>query len=192
MIEETRFWIPGKARYAMLLPVVMAFGGLLGLSDSLELLFIGGPIFGLMIAGGLAMFVGKTFVVVGGSGFQLRPWPRGVGLTETSVRRVGLKALFPRAAVHGVSERSYEWQYWAAVELENGRWVNVRGHYRDVQAAIAACEEMGSILGMAVGEVREGAGPKQDWTWLRVTGLWLLAYGMALAWAVWSVKSGTP
>jgi hypothetical protein len=172
----------------MMLPVLMAFGGLVALADSLDLLFVGGPIFGLMIAGGLAMFLGTTSVEVNKEGFRLRPWPRGVGLAETSVSRAEVVALFPRALVRGVSEWAYEWQYWAAVELSDGRWVNVRGHYRDVQAAMAACREMAALWEMSVGEVREGAGRKGDWTWLRVTGLWLFAYAMAMAWAVWSVS----
>lgn len=109
-------------------------------------------------------------------------------MSETVVRWPEVVAVFPRALVRGVSERAYEWQYWAAVELSDGRWVNVRGHYRDVQAAIAACGEMAVLWGMSVGEVREGTGPKGDWAWLRVTGLWLFAYTMAMAWAVWSVS----
>lgn len=188
MIRETRRWIPGRARYAMLLPVLAAVGGLLSLADSLELLYIGAPIFGLMIAGGLALFWGKTFVEVDGDGFRLRPWPRGVGLAETVVRWSEVVAVFPRALVRGVSERSYEWQYWAAVELRNGRWVNVRGHYQNVQEAIAACGELAQRSGLPVEDIREGVGPKGDWVWLRVTGLWLFAYAMAMAWAVWNVR----
>lgn len=172
----------------MLLPVLTAMGGLLALAYSLDLLFIGGPIFGLMIVGGLVMFLGKTLVEVDGVGFRLRPWPKGAGLVEISVSRAEVVSVFPKALVRGVSERAYEWQYWAAVELSDGRWVNVRGHYRDVQAAIAACGEMAVLWGMSVGEVREGTGPKGDWAWLRVTGLWLFAYTMAMAWAVWSVS----
>lgn len=187
VIQETRLWIPGRARYAVLLPVLAAFGGLLALADSLELLFIGGPIFGLMIFGGLAMFWGKTFVKVDAVGFRLRPRPRGVGLAETVVRWPDVVAVFPRALVRGVSERSFEWQYWAAVELRNGKWVNVRGHYQHVREAIAACGELALQSGLTVGDVREGVGPKGDWGWLRVTGLWLFAYAMAMAWAVWNV-----
>lgn len=156
------------------------------IADNPHDLAAGGPFFLVMAFGLLALITGGTNIEVDESGFRLTPGPLPSGVPSESHTKADVKALFPRYVHESVGKNVYEDRYYATVELNDGRWLNVRGHYSGWEGASAACNEIALLWKLQeIGAGRSGYPPaKRDWATARVLLIWGGAFVAALVWGV--------
>ena len=138
-----------------------------------------------MAYGLLTLITGGTDIEVDEAGFRLKPGPLPSGLPKESHAKTDVRHLFPRHVHESVGKNAYEDRYYAAVELNDGRWLNVRGHYPGWEGASASCKEVALLWGFSeIGAGRSGYPNKRDWTSARVVLIWGGAFVAALVWGV--------
>lgn len=185
MIQERRNWVSTRWRFLFILPALIAGAGLFAISHRSHELLAGGPILLLMIYSVIVLMIGGTRVEVDERGFRLKPGPLPAGVRTEEHTTDVVRHLFPRHIYENVAKNVWEHRYYAAVELANGRWVNVRGHYPDWAKASASCLEIAHLWRLAeVAAGRSGFPNKRDWTAARVVLLWGGAYIVALLWGL--------
>lgn len=161
------------------------------ISDNTHELIAGGPFLLFMAFGFASLIFGGTNIEVDESGFRLRPGPLPSGLPKESHARTEVKHLFPRHVHESVGKNVWEERYYAAVELNDGRWLNVRGHYPGWDGASAACQEIARFWGFQeIAAGRSGYSDKRDWNSARVVLLWGGALIAALVWGLVAEISG--
>lgn len=167
------------------MPLLFVAVAVFAIADNTHELAAGGPFFLVMVAGLLALITGGTDIEVDENGFQLKPGPLPTGVRSESHVKTEVKALFPRHLREGVGKNVWEDRYYAAVELNDGRWLNVRGHYSGWEGASASCNEIALLWTLSeIGAGRSGYPDKRDWVSARVVLIWGGAFVAALVWGV--------
>lgn len=155
------------------------------IADNPHDLAAGGPFFLVMAFGLLALITGGTNTEVDEPGFRLKPGPLPSGVRSESHAKTEVKHLFPRHVRESVGKNVWEDRYYAAVELNDGRWLNVRGHYSDWDGASASCEEIALLWGLPdIAAGRSGYPNKRDWASGRAVFIWGGAFLGALLWGL--------
>ncbi len=191
-IHEQRYWVGAKARYLMLIPMAMSLAGLYACTESKKELLAGTPLLGMLAYGCAVMVWGRFDVRVDNQGFRVAPGPMPTGARAEEHRKEEVKHLFPRHLRESEGRNNIVDNYYAAVELQDGRWVNLRGPYKDWGAASFACKEIAAFWRWPVIEAgRSGfAQGYRDWGGAKVTLLWGVAFIVALLWGAWVEISG--
>ncbi|MCC6538830.1 MAG: hypothetical protein IT162_14845 [Bryobacterales bacterium] len=187
MIAESRPWIDGGWKFALAVPAAMALAGLWAISDNPHELRAGAPMLLLLAYALIAGMLGRTRVEVTEHGFRLTPGPLPAFVRSEQQPREAITQLFPRHIREAVAKNVYEDRYYAAVELAGGRWVNVRGHYRDWAGASQASLEIARLWRLPeIGAGRSGHAAKRDWTAARTVLLWGGAFLAAMLWGLYA------
>ncbi len=175
----------------MILPALVAGVGLWAISDRRHELLAGGPVLGLAVYSIAVAVFGRTDTEVDERGFRLSSGPLPSGVRDESHGTEAIRALFPREIRESVGKGAWENRYYAAVELRDGRWVNVMGPYADWKGASAACLEIGPLWRLPViAAGRVGFPPGRDWAVARIAALWGGAFVAALLWGLAVEVSG--
>ncbi len=192
MIRERRYWGGGRLRYLLLLPMGIGLLGLWACAHSTKNLLAGAPLLGLLIYGCAVLIWGRIEVEVDAAGFRITPGPMPTGVFGEAQGKEAVRHLFPRYLRQLEGKHNWVDNYYAAVELTDGRWLNLRGPYRDWAGASAACLEVARLWGLReVGAGRQGfpAGYRH-WRGAVVVLLWGVGFVAALLWGAWVEVSG--
>ncbi len=185
IIHERRFLVASRARFLFIAPMVVGLAGLYAIHDRPHALMAGGPLLLLLIYGMLVLMTTYREVRLDANGFRVRSGPLLTGLRAAAHNKAEVRQLFPRYVRGGVAKGVVEDRYYAAVELTEGRWVNVRGHYPDWAKASGACAEVARCWGLdEVAAGRQGLPSTRDWTSAIVLLTWGGAFITAMLWAV--------
>ncbi|MBY0374181.1 MAG: hypothetical protein K2Q23_09325 [Bryobacteraceae bacterium] len=187
MIREQRHWVSGRWRFLFLVPALLAALGLYAISGRPQELLAGIAPLGLLLYGMLIFAFGRTRVDIDAQGFRLTPGPLPAFVRREQHTIADIVHLFPRYVRESVGRNAWEDRYYAAVELRDGRWLNVRGHYPDWAAASASCLELARLWQLPeVAGGRRGFPPHRDWTqtstviWWGVLSIAALLWGLAV------------
>lgn len=147
----------------------------------------GGPALCLLGYGLVVGILGHTNVEVHRAGFRVWPGPLPAGVRRASHAKEAVRHLFPRHILESQGKGLAEDRYYAAVELADGRWLNVRGPYSGWAGASASCREVARLWDFPeIAAGRSGfPGGRPDWDSARVVLVWGGAFILALAWGIW-------
>jgi hypothetical protein len=184
-LSERRYFVPSAGRYLFVLPALLGCAGLYALSGRWSDLLIGGPILLLLCYTCAVLIWGRTAIHIHPNGFLLTPGPLPAGLRAEVHAKETVRALFPRHLRESDGGRVARDRYYAAVEIADGRWLNLRGPYPDWACASAAAMEVARLWSLAaVAAGRSGFPPQRDWGAVWVVLFWGGAFAAALAWAI--------
>jgi hypothetical protein len=192
VIREKRYYIRGNWRYLMFLPGALALFGLWASSDSLQGVFAGGPMLGMLAYGSAVLVWGRALHQVSPEGFQVTHGPMPTGAIPEVHGKEEVRHLFPRYLREAEGKNHWVVNYYASVELQDGRWVNVRGPYANWEGASKSCMEIAQLWKLPeVAAGRQGfpAGAR-DWRSAVVVLLWGVGFIVALLWGAWVEISG--
>jgi len=185
-IRERRRWMPVWGAALMGIPATMVVVGLWAIADRPREWMTGGPLLVLMLYSLLVAMVNRTMVDVDERGFRLGYGPLPCAAGGERHAKDAVKELFPRHMRVGVGRGAVEDHYFAAVEVADGRWVNVLGPYADWAGASLGCGRIAPLWGVTqIGAGRQGVPAGwRDWRTARTLLWWLLAYVAAFTWAI--------
>lgn len=176
----------------MLLPMLIGLVGLYACSDSRNGLLAGGPILGLLVYGCAVLVWGRSDVEVDGHGFRILPGPMPTGAFAEVHGKEAVRHLFPRYMREMEGKNNWVDNYYAAVELTDGRWVNMRGPYRDWGGASFACKEVAAFWKFSLIDAGRSGFPSgyRDKRGAVVVLLWGGGFVVAMLWGAWVEISG--
>jgi hypothetical protein len=184
-LSERRYFVRGSGRYLFVVPALFCCVALYALSGRSSELLIGGPILLLLSYACVVLVVGRVEMYIHPGGFRLQPGPLPAGLRAEVHAKETVRALFPRHLREADRGRVARDNYYAAVELSDGRWLNLRGPYFDWAQASAAAMELAHLWSFPeVAAGRSGFPARRDWTAALIVLFWGLAFGAALVWAI--------
>jgi hypothetical protein len=184
MIYERRRLVDKLMAGLLGLPAGMVVVALIVLSDNPHELMAGGPIFAYLIYGWLVFVFNATQVWVDGEGFRMKTGPLPCGMPGVEARKGEVKALFPRQVLV-VEKHTRRLEYYASVELEDGRWVNLLGPHKDWAGASAAAMQVATLWKFAAVDAgRTGRPSGTDWGTLWVLMVWGVGLLAALVWGI--------
>lgn len=191
-IEERRYWLGGRWRYCMLFPLGLCVVGFTASWNSKNDLLAGTPMLGMLAYGCMLMIWGRSDVKVDRRGFQVKPGPLPTGMRMERHTKEEVKHLFPRHLRESEGKNNWVDNYYAAVELHDGRWLNLRGPYRDWGAALFACKEVAAYWRFPLIDAGRSGFPAgyRNLHGGMLVALWGAAFILALLWGAWVEYSG--
>jgi hypothetical protein len=186
-IHQRRHIVPGWSRFLFLLPAAMAALGLYAISHKSHDLLAGGPLLSLLFYSMLVLVTTWKETQVTPQSFTLQFGPLPTGVPREAHPKEAILHLFPRYIREVVGKGLVEHRYYAAVEISDGRWLNILGHYPDWAGASQACQELAKCWGLSqIAAGRHGFPKKTDWRSAQSKLLWGATFIAAFLWGAFA------
>jgi hypothetical protein len=183
-IDERTRWGSWFVIIAFLPLVALAVAALYAMRNDPKDLAPGGPIFALILYGWLAGLTGTTRKRLDSNGFRITHGPLPAGLTAERHSLEAVRSIFLRHQRVPLGKGAYEDRFFATVELDDGRWVNVRGPYLDEMKAIEALDEVAALWpSVPKSEPRPFTQPQPRES-RKIVLFWL---GLLVLWVAWVI-----
>jgi hypothetical protein len=184
-LHQQRHLVPGWGRFLFLFPAAIAALGLYAISHQPNSLLAGAPMLSLLLYAMLVLITTTKHSRVTPQGFTLHLGPLPTGAPREEHPKAAIRHLFPRYIREVVAKGVVEDRYYAAVEITDGRWLNILGHYPNWAGASQACQDLARIWGITeIAAGRHGFPPKRDWRAVQAILVWGAAFLAAMLWAI--------
>lgn len=143
MIEARRIWVLRLIAFPLIIPASLAVLGLVSIADRLREWIAGAPILLLLIYAWLVAMFGRTHTQIDA--------------------KSKMRTLFQRPHLLDLGRNRSESKYFAAVEISDGRWLNLMEPFLDAAAADAVVLQFSALWPqITVTRPRVGKSPRLD------------------------------